>query len=177
MVSDDRPKAEHEIAADLRLRPEGPPVTRLSRKVLVGVASLAIVAVLGGSSGRSTAVATGRRQGPSFTIPSTRARPMSSPSSRATTRGCRRVFRRSVRRCWWILDARCFRGGGRKEAPIRSQRVAQEAEAARTSRLFTSSTTVNRTTPASPATTRSGTSDLPGVPIRSKTCRIASSRS
>jgi type IV secretion system protein TrbI len=47
MVSDDRPKAEHEIAADLRLRPEGPPVTRLSRKVLVGVASLAIVAVLG----------------------------------------------------------------------------------------------------------------------------------
>jgi hypothetical protein len=125
MVSDDRPKAEHEIAADLRLRPEGPPVTRLSRKVLVGVASLAIVAVLGGSSGRSTAVATGRRQGPSFTIPSTRARPMSSPSSRATTRGCRRVFRRSVRRCRGILDARCFRGGGRKEAPIRSQRVAQ----------------------------------------------------
>src|SRR5262249_56649249 len=44
------------------------------------------------------------------------------------------------------------------------QRVAQETEAARTSRLFTSSTTVNRvpSPPASLATTRGATSELPG---------------
>src|SRR5262249_56117025 len=43
------------------------------------------------------------------------------------------------------------------------QRVAQETEAARTSRLFTSSTTVKRvpSPPASLATTRGATSELP----------------
>jgi type IV secretion system protein VirB10 len=47
MVSRDPPKAERELAADLRLHPQRPPVTRLSRKVLIGLASVAIMAVLG----------------------------------------------------------------------------------------------------------------------------------
>ena len=47
MVSGDPPKAERELAADLRLHPQRPPVTRLSRKVLIGLASVAIMAVLG----------------------------------------------------------------------------------------------------------------------------------
>jgi len=46
MVSGDPPKAERELAADLRLHPQRPPVTRLSRKVLIGLASVAIMAVL-----------------------------------------------------------------------------------------------------------------------------------
>ena len=47
MVSGDPPKAERELAADLRLHPQRPPVTRLSRKVLIGLAGVAIIAVLG----------------------------------------------------------------------------------------------------------------------------------
>ena len=47
MVSGDPPKAERKLAADLRLHPQRPPVTRLSRKVLIGLASVAIMAVLG----------------------------------------------------------------------------------------------------------------------------------
>src|SRR5262249_48773400 len=46
MVSQDRPSSEHEIVAELRLHPDRPRVTRLSRKVLVGLASLATMAVL-----------------------------------------------------------------------------------------------------------------------------------
>lgn len=35
------------LAADLRLRPERPPVTRLSRKVLMGLAAVAAILVSG----------------------------------------------------------------------------------------------------------------------------------
>jgi type IV secretory pathway VirB10-like protein len=41
------PKNAEEIAISLRLRPEGPPVTRLSRKVLAGGTALALVLVSG----------------------------------------------------------------------------------------------------------------------------------
>ena len=43
------PHSEHarDLAAELRLRPERPPVTRLSRKVLVGLAAIAAVLVSG----------------------------------------------------------------------------------------------------------------------------------
>ena len=47
MVNGDPPKAERELVADLRLHPQRPPVTRLSRKVLIGLAGVAIIAVLG----------------------------------------------------------------------------------------------------------------------------------
>jgi len=41
------PKSAAEIASSLRLRPERPPVTRLSRKVLAGGTALALVLVSG----------------------------------------------------------------------------------------------------------------------------------
>src|SRR4029453_4480119 len=47
MVSGDPPKPVRELAADLRLPPQRPPVTALSRKVLTGLAGVAIIAVLG----------------------------------------------------------------------------------------------------------------------------------
>src|SRR5262249_40926853 len=47
MVSGDPPKTERELADELRLHPRRPPVTRLSRKVLVGLAAVAIFAVVG----------------------------------------------------------------------------------------------------------------------------------
>src|SRR5262249_57498160 len=47
IMGGDRPKAERELADNLPLHPRRPPVTRLSRKVLVGIAAVAIIAVLG----------------------------------------------------------------------------------------------------------------------------------
>ena len=41
------PPPERDLAAELRLRPERPPVTRLSRKVLMGLAAVAAFAISG----------------------------------------------------------------------------------------------------------------------------------
>ena len=40
-----KPDRDRDLAADLRLRPERPPVTRLSRKVLMGLAAVAAISV------------------------------------------------------------------------------------------------------------------------------------
>lgn len=45
-MKDERHPAEARLAEELRLRPERPPVTRLSRKVLMGLAAIAALAVL-----------------------------------------------------------------------------------------------------------------------------------
>ncbi|WP_213737818.1 TrbI/VirB10 family protein [Bradyrhizobium sp. dw_411] len=47
MVSDPRPHPDDALAAQLRLRPERPRVTRLSRKVLAGLGGIVGIAVLG----------------------------------------------------------------------------------------------------------------------------------
>jgi type IV secretion system protein TrbI len=46
-VSEHGPELPHDLAAELRLRPERPPVTRLSRRVLIALVALAIVSVCG----------------------------------------------------------------------------------------------------------------------------------
>jgi type IV secretion system protein TrbI len=162
MVSDDRPKAEHEIAADLRLHPERPPVTRLSRKVLIGLASLAIAAVLAAVIWAFESRRDAKEAGPElyntehktpadevaklprdYTVPPG-VPPLGPPLPGDLGRP--------------MLQAQGPQGG----ADPQQQRLAQETEAARTSRLFTSSTTVNRvpSPPASSATTRTGTPEL-----------------
>ena len=164
MVSSDPPKAERELAVDLRLHPQRPPVTRLSRKVLIGLASVATIAVLGAViwalDGRRSKQETESElyntehkttadelaklprdySGLSSGVPPL-GPPLPGDFGRAN-----------------------LQGRGPQGIDPQQQRVAQETEAARTSRLFTSSTTVNRMPPptASPATTRSGTSELPG---------------
>src|SRR5271165_4041087 len=40
-----KPDRDRDLAADLRLRPERPPVTRLSRRVLIGLAAIAAISV------------------------------------------------------------------------------------------------------------------------------------
>jgi type IV secretion system protein VirB10 len=172
MVSDDGPKADHEIAADLRLRPERPPVTRLSRKVLIGLAGLAIAAVLAAviwafDSRRDTKEAGPELYNTEHKTPADELAklprdytgvPPGVPQLGPPLPG-------DLGRP--MLQGRGSQGGADPE----QQRVAQETEAARTSRLFTSSTTANRapSPPASPAATRrgtsatgSGTSELPG---------------
>jgi type IV secretion system protein TrbI len=47
MVNEPDPSREERLAAELRLRPERPPVTRLSRKVLATLAAIATLSILG----------------------------------------------------------------------------------------------------------------------------------
>jgi type IV secretion system protein TrbI len=42
-----QPDRDRDLTAELRLRPERPPVTRLSRKVLMGLAAIAAISVSG----------------------------------------------------------------------------------------------------------------------------------
>jgi type IV secretion system protein TrbI len=153
MVSDDRPQTEREIAAVLRLHPERPPVTRLSRKVLIGLASLAIVVVVGAVI---WALDNRRdREQPGQELYNTEHKttadevaklprdysglPPGVPPLGLPLPG---DFGRPM------LQERGPQGIGPEH-----QRVAQETEAARTSRLFTSSTTVNRAPPPPALTT------------------------
>src|SRR5262249_31829225 len=166
MVSQDRPSSEHEIAAELRLHPDRPRVTRLSRKVLVGLASLAIMAVLAAvlwalDHRRTKEVAPELYNTEHKTAADELAKlprdytglPPGVPPLGPPLPG---DFGRP------ILQER-----GPQGVDAEQQRIAQETDAARTSRLFASSTTVNRTppTPLSTAQTPSGASDVEKPPI------------
>jgi type IV secretion system protein TrbI len=163
MVSGDPPQAERELAADLRLHPQRPPVTRLSRKVLIGLASIAIIAVLGAVmwalDGRRSKQETGSE--------------LYNTEHKTTADELAKLPRDysglppGVPPLGPPLPGDFGRPNLQERGPgvdPEQQRVAQETEAARTSRLFTSSTTVNRapSPPASSATTRGATSELPG---------------
>ena len=152
MVSDDRPKAERELAADLRLHPEPSPVTRLSRKVLIGLAGVAILAVLGAIiwalDGRRSKQESGSE--------------LYNTEHKTTADELAKLPRDysglppGVPPLGPPLPGDFGRPMLQERGPQGidpdQQRVAQETEAARTSRLFTSSTTVNRV-PPSPAST------------------------
>jgi type IV secretion system protein VirB10 len=151
MVSDVPPKPEHDITADLRLHPERTPVTRLSRKVLIGLALVAIVAVLGAVFWAFD-VSKGRREAGSelfntehkttadelaklprdYTGVPRNAPPLGPPLPGDFGRP--------------VLQAQPA-----QQISQEQQRLAQEAEAARTSRLFEPSTTVNRAQPSPPS--------------------------
>jgi type IV secretion system protein VirB10 len=164
MVSDDRPKPEQEIAAELRLHPERPPVTRLSRKVLVGLAGLAIFAVLG-----AVMWALDSRRGRQGT-----GSELYNTEHKTTADELAKLPRDysglppGVPPLGPPLPGDFGRPLLQQQGPHgvdpEQQHVAQETEAARTSRLFTSSTTVNRapSPPASPTTTPSGATEVPG---------------
>jgi type IV secretion system protein TrbI len=144
MVSGDPPKTERELAAELRLHPQRPPVTRLSRKVLIGLASIAIMAVLGAVlwalDGRRSKQETGSElyNTEHKTTADELAKlprdysglPPGVPPLGPPLPG---DFGRPM-----------LQGQGQRGVDPDQQRVAQETEAARTSRLFASSTTVNR---------------------------------
>jgi len=165
MVSGDPPKAERELAAGLRLHPQRPPVTRLSRKVLIGLAAVATMAVLGAIiwalDGRRSKQESGSElyNTEHKTTADELARlprdysglPPGVPQLGPPLPG---DFGRPV-----------LQAHGPQGIDPEQQRVAQETEAARTSRLFTSSTTVNRAPPSYASTiptTSSGASEIPG---------------
>jgi type IV secretion system protein TrbI len=163
MVSGDPAKADRELAADLRLHPPRPPVTRLSRKVLIGLASVAIIAVLGAVmwalDGRRSKQETGSE--------------LYNTAHKTTADELARLPRDysglplGVPPLGPPLPGDFGRANLQERGPgvdPEQQRVAQETEAARTSRLFASSTTVNRAPPPtlSTAPTPSGASDVLG---------------
>lgn len=165
MVSDDRPKSEREIAADLRLHPERPPVTRLSRKVLIGLAGVAIIAVLG-----AVIWALENRRGRQDT-----GSELYNTEHKSTADELAKLPRdytglpRDVPPLGPPLPGDFGRPMLQQSGPQgidpEQQRIAQETEAARTSRLFTASTTVNRAPPPpapTATTTPSGSSEIPG---------------
>lgn len=165
MVSNDRPNAEREIAADLRLHPERPAVTRLSRKVLIGLSAVAIIAVLAAVIW-ALDNRRGRREAGSE---------LYNTEHKTTADELAKLPRdytglpRDVPPLGPPLPGDFGRPMLQQHGPQgidpEQQRVAQETEAARTSRLFTASTTVNRA-PSPPAptarTTPSGSSEIPG---------------
>jgi type IV secretion system protein TrbI len=153
MVNDDPPKAEHEIAAELRLHPERPPVTRLSRKVLIGLAGVAIVAVFGAVI---------------WALDNRRGRQESAPELYNTEHKTTADELAKLPRDYTGLPPGVpplgpplpgdfgrpiLQERGPQGIDPEQQRIAQETDAARTSRLFTSSTTVNRApAPSAPTT-------------------------
>lgn len=165
MVNDDRTSAEREIAADLRLHPQRPPVTRLSRRVLIGLAAITIIVVFAAiiwalGSRRSQQEAGSELYNTEHKAPADELAklprdytglPLGVPQLGPPLPG---DFGRPM------LQTRGPQGVNPEQ-----QRVAQETEAARTSRLFASSTTVNRapppTTPAA-AKIPGGTPEAPG---------------
>jgi len=163
MVNDNRPKSEHEIAAELRLHPERPPVTRLSRKVLIGLAGVAIVAVFGAVI---------------WALDNRRGRPESAPELYNTEHKTTADELAKLPRDYTGLPPGVpplgpplpgdfgrpiLQERGPQGIDAEQQRIAQETDAARTSRVFTSSTTLNRSpAPPPPPTTPTtgGTSEV-----------------
>jgi type IV secretory pathway VirB10-like protein len=151
MVSDVPPKPERDIVADLRLHPDRTPVTRLSRKVLIGLALVAIVAVLGAVFW-ALDMREGRRQTESE---------LYNTEHKTTADELAKLPRdytgvpRNVPPLGPPLPGDFGRPVVQQQGPQRidaeQQRLAQEAEAARTSRLFEPSTTVNRAQPSPPS--------------------------
>ena len=164
-----KPDRDRDLAADLRLRPERPPVTRLSRRVLMGLAAVAAISV-------SSALIWGLYQGQKK---STGGTELYNTENKPTPDGLTTLPRdysglsrtspppiapgvpplgpplpgdlgRPIRNAQIPVPV-----PGEPAVDAEQQRIGQETEAARTSRLFATTNTRERpTTPtALPATT------------------------
>lgn len=143
-MSDGRPNFEPE-APELRLHPDPPAVTRLSRRVLIGGTSIAIIAVLGAVI---------------WALDSRRSRQDTTELYNTEHKITADELAKLPRDYTGLppgvpplgpplpgdLGRPILRAQGNERVGIdpEQQRVAQESEAARTSRLFASSTTVTR---------------------------------
>jgi type IV secretion system protein VirB10 len=152
-LTEDRPNAERDIAAELRLHPERPPVTRLSRRVLIGLAGVATIAVLGAVF---------------WALDSRRNKQDSATELYNTEHKTTSDELAKLPRDYTGLPpgvpqlgpplpgdfGRPMLQRGPQGIDPEQQRVAQESEAARTSRLYTPATTVNRVSSPSASTTQ-----------------------
>jgi type IV secretory pathway VirB10-like protein len=147
-----QPGRDPNLAVELRLQPEWPRVTRLSRKVLIGLAGVAAIAV---SSSLIWALYQGRGRAPATELYNT--------ENKTTPEGLSSLPRDytvppNVPVIGSPLRGDFGRPMGNSQPPAagaaapdpEQQRVAQETEAARTSRLF--ATTSARERPTAPST-------------------------
>ena len=156
-------RPERDLAAELRLRPERPPVTRLSRKVLLGLMAGAGIAVSGALiwalyQGRGNQIGGGELYNTdNKTTPDGLAALPRDYSGIAPSP----ALEPGVPRLGPPLPGdlgRPILNAQREGVPIpeanqdpAQQRVAQEQEAARTSRLFASTNTTTRQAPSLPS--------------------------
>jgi type IV secretion system protein VirB10 len=144
IVSDDRPNSVDSRAEEFRLHPERSSVTRLSRKVVIGLASVTVIVVCG-----TVIFALDSRRGKQD-----KSTELYNTEHKTTADELARLPRdyTGMPRDVPPLGPRLPGDFGRSDVQVRGlqgvdpeqQRVAQESEAARTSRLFAPSSTVNR---------------------------------
>jgi type IV secretion system protein TrbI len=143
-VSEHGPELPHDLAAKLRLRPERPPVTRLSRKALITIVVVATISVWGALI---WALSQGQRKSTGATeLYSTENKPTPDGLSSLPRdyTGLQTNARSAVPALGPPLLGDVGRpnqntpssGGGEPSVDAEQQRVAQETEAALTSRLF-----------------------------------------
>jgi type IV secretion system protein TrbI len=150
VTEQERDSQSGDLAAELRLRPERPPVTRLSRKVLVGLAAIAAVVVSGALvwglyQGRGKQVGSGE-------LYNTENKP--TPDGLANLPRDYTGVPPNVPRLGPPLPGDLGRpilnaqgpGPGAPAIDAEQQRLNQETEAARTSRLFATTNTRERPT-------------------------------
>jgi hypothetical protein len=163
------PDRDRDLAADLRLRPERPPVTRLSRRVLMGLAAVAAILISGAliwglyqgqkkSTGGTELYNTENKPTPEglTTLPrdysglSRTSLPPIAPGVPPLGPPLPGDLGRPIRNAQIPVPV-----PGEPAVDAEQQRIGQETEAARTSRLFATTNTRERpTTPtALPATT------------------------
>ena len=147
-----QPGRDRELAAELRLRPERPRVMRLSRRVLMGLAAVAAISV---SGALIWALYQGQRKPSSGTeLYNTENKP--TPDGLTTLPRDYTGLPRNVPALGPPLPGDLGRpirnaqlaGAGEPGVDAEQQRLAQETEAARTSRLF--ATTIARERPTTP---------------------------
>jgi type IV secretion system protein TrbI len=150
-VNEREQSGEREVAAELRLRPERPPVTRLSRRVLTSLAALAAISV---SAALIWALYQGQGKSAGTTeLYNTANKP--TPDGLATLPHDYAGLPSNVPVLGPPLPGDLGRPTGEPVVDPEQKRVAQETEAARTSRLF--ATTAARERPATPATVPAST--------------------
>jgi type IV secretory pathway VirB10-like protein len=148
MTNDDHGNPDRDLTAELRLHPERPSVTRLSRKVLIGLAVIAIVVVVGAVYWALDIRVGGRHSGSELynTAHKTETDQLAKLPRDYTGLPHKKSppTKPGVPKLGPPLPGDFGRATNQQE-----QRAAQEADAARTSRLFEHSNTVIRTPPAS----------------------------
>ena len=148
-MSEHDPNPDRELAAELRLRPERPPVTRLSRRVLTGLAAIAALSV---SAALIFALYQGQRKTTGTTeLYNTENKP--TPDALAALPRDYAGVPRNVPALGPPLPGDLGRpirnaqlAGAGEGVDAEQQRVAQETEAARISRLFATTNVRERPT-------------------------------
>jgi type IV secretion system protein VirB10 len=152
-VVSEQPQSDRDLAVELRLRPERPPVTRLSRQVLIGLAATAAIAV---SASLIWALYQGQRRAPATELYSTENK--TTPEGLASLPHDYTNVPPGVPVLGPALPGDLGRPNRNADLPPgpaapdpEQQRLAQEVEAARTSRLFATTGTRERLAPSTPS--------------------------